>query len=157
MVCCFYGSVLAQRNRNRGTLTGGKKIMRGAIILLLMAATLACGNLHNAISTANDSSAQKSISAAEAKQHIGETATVCGVVASARFASNTRGQPTFLNLDEPYPRQIFTIVIWGSDRAKFGTPEQDYNNKRVCVTGKIQEFKGVPEIVAKEKSQISTR
>jgi hypothetical protein len=31
----------------------------------------------------------------------------------------------FLNLDQPYPREVFTVLIWGSDRAKFGTPEVD--------------------------------
>ncbi len=66
----------------------------------------------------------KRISAAEAKDHVGEVATVCGQVASAKSASSTRGRPTFLNLDKPYPEQIFTVVIWGDDRPKFGRPEQ---------------------------------
>jgi hypothetical protein len=57
----------------------------------------------------------------QAASHVGETATVCGTVASANYATRTKGQPTFLNLDQPYPRQLFTVVIWGSDRTKFGT------------------------------------
>lgn len=63
------------------------------------------------------------ITAAEAKDHVGETRTVCGKVASTHYASGSKGQPTFLNLDEPYPKEVFTILIWGSDRAKFGAPE----------------------------------
>ena len=51
----------------------------------------------------------------QAASHIGETATVCGIVASASYAVRTKGQPTFLNLDQPYPNQVFTIMIWGSD------------------------------------------
>jgi hypothetical protein len=43
------------------------------------------------------------LTAAQAKDHVGEPATVCGVVASATFATRTKGQPTFLNLDQPYP------------------------------------------------------
>ena len=62
------------------------------------------------------------ITAAEAKEHVGETRTVCGKVASTHFASKSKGEPTFLNLDEPYPKEVFTILIWGSDRAKFGAP-----------------------------------
>jgi hypothetical protein len=62
------------------------------------------------------------ITAAEAKDHVGETRTVCGKVASTHFAAKSKGQPTFLNLDEPYPKEVFTILIWGTDRAKFGTP-----------------------------------
>ena len=53
-------------------------------------------------------SAEHTISAAEASKHVGEKATVCGVVASASYASRTKGQPTFLNLDKPYPDAIFT-------------------------------------------------
>lgn len=98
--------------------------------------------------------AQSKLTAQEAKQHIGEIATVCGTVASARYASSTKGQPTFLNLDKSYPDQIFTIVIWGSSRQKFGTPESDYSAKRICVTGKIKEYRGSPEIIADSPKQI---
>ena len=99
--------------------------------------------------------AQKKLTAAEAKDHVGETATVCGNVVSTRYAASTKGQPTFLNLDKPYPNQIFTIVIWGSNRSKFGRPEVEYNEKRVCATGKIAQYRGVPEIVANDPGQIT--
>ncbi len=97
---------------------------------------------------------QKTLTASEAKDHIGEQATVCGKVVSTGYAENSRGKPTFLNLDKPYPEQIFTVVIWDSDRSKFGDPETAYRGKHVCVTGKITAFKGVPEIVASEPSQL---
>ena len=94
------------------------------------------------------------ITAAEAKDHVGEVRTVCGKVASTHYASGSKGQPTFLNLDEPYPKEDFTILIWGSDRAKFGAPETKYKDARVCVTGKITSFRGKPEVIATEPSQI---
>jgi hypothetical protein len=94
------------------------------------------------------------LSAVEAKNHIGETATVCGRVASSRYADKSKGQPTFLNLDEPYPTEIFTILIWGDDRAKFGAPESKYRDANVCVTGKIASYRGSPEIVATDANQI---
>ena len=37
----------------------------------------------------------KKLTTAEAKNHIGEQATVCGKVASGRYAASTRGKPTF--------------------------------------------------------------
>ena len=64
--------------------------------------------------------AQGPISATDAKNHVGEKATVCGRVASARYAMKSSGSPTFIDLDRAYPPQIFTIVIWGGDRRKFG-------------------------------------
>jgi hypothetical protein len=97
---------------------------------------------------------QKKLSASEAKDHFGETTTVCGEVVSAQYAVTTSGQPTFLNLDKPYPHQIFTIVIWGNSRSKFGKPEEDYKRKRICVLGKITAYAGLPEIVANDPKQI---
>jgi len=90
----------------------------------------------------------KRITPAAAKNHVGEQAMVCGKVASARYARDSKGEPTFLNLDQPYPKQVFTIVIWGDDRAKFGEPELKYRDQKICVTGKITGFRGEPEIVA---------
>jgi DNA/RNA endonuclease YhcR with UshA esterase domain len=103
---------------------------------------------------ATSATAQRKLTASEAKDHLGETATVCGSVVSTRYATSTKGQPTFLNLDKPYPNQIFTVLIWGENRSKFGTPESEYKGKRVCVTGQITEYKGVPEIVAHDPQQI---
>jgi hypothetical protein len=99
--------------------------------------------------------AQKKLAAAEAKDHVGEMATVCGNVVSTRYAASTKGQPTFLNLDKPYPNQIFTVVIWGSNRSKFGKPEAEYSEKRICVTGTITEYRGVPEVIADAPGQIT--
>ncbi len=98
--------------------------------------------------------AQKKFTASEAKDHYAEAATVCGDVVSTRYASSSKGQPTFLNLDKPYPNQIFTVVIWGNNRSKFKTPEEDYKDKKICVTGKITAYDGLPEIIADDPKQI---
>jgi hypothetical protein len=92
-----------------------------------------------------------------AKNHFRETATVCGVVVSTEYSASSRRSPTFLDLDHPSPQQPFTIVIWGADREKIGTPEATYAGKRVCVTGTIQDYLGTPEIVATDPAQIVTQ
>jgi hypothetical protein len=96
----------------------------------------------------------KKLTTAEAKDHIGDRATVCGKVVSTHYAKSSKGEPTFLNLDEPYPKEVFTILVWGSDREKFGTPEDEYKGLRVCITGKITSYRNRPEIVATERGQI---
>jgi hypothetical protein len=72
----------------------------------------------------------QSISAVDAKAHIGENATVCGKVASEHTATSSRGEPTFINLDAAYPNQVFTILVWGDDRSKVG--ELPRVGSRVC-------------------------
>jgi len=99
---------------------------------------------------ANAVCAQHKITAEDARDHVGEKVVVCGKVASEHFAATTKGQPTFINLDQPYPHQIFTIVIWGSDRPAFSEIPS-----KLCVTGTISLSKGVPEIIARSPSQIA--
>lgn len=91
----------------------------------------------------------------EAKNHIGENATVCGVVAGTHYAENSHGAPTFVNLGAPYPKQPFTILIWGEDLSKFNPKPSSWEGKRVCATGTITSYQGRPEIVAKEGAQVT--
>ncbi len=96
-----------------------------------------------------------SVSPGEAARHEGETATVCGVVAAAKFLADAPSQPTLLNLDKPYPDQVFTVVIFGDDRAKFGTPETTLQGKRICVTGVIKLYREQAEIILKDPSKLT--
>lgn len=94
------------------------------------------------------------LSATEAAQHVGEKATVCGVVASAHYADGIKRQPTFVNIDKPYPNPVFTILVWGDYRDRFATPPEDWHG-RVCATGVISAFHGKPEMKVISPSQIS--
>ena len=98
--------------------------------------------------------AQKTLTAAEAKSHTGERATVCGKIMSTLFAKSRRDSPTFLDVDKPYYDRVFTVLIWGMDRSKFGEPETTYRGKRICVTGKIADYRGLTVIDASEPSQV---
>jgi hypothetical protein len=98
--------------------------------------------------------AQKTLTATEAKSHMGEQATVCGKIMSTLFARTRRDSPTFLDVDKPYYDRVFTVLIWGMDRSKFGEPETTYRGKRVCVTGKVSDYKGMTVIAASEPSQL---
>ena len=122
------------------------------ILLLLLAGLPACQKRPQEQAVVVPATA---ISAVEAGAHIGETLTVCGRVASARYVYWTRGQPTFLNLDQAFPNQVFTVVIYSLDRPKFGMPpEERFLGKPVCVTGLIEEEEGLPQIVVTQPAQI---
>lgn len=41
-----------------------------------------------------------------------------------------------------------------TERTFPGKPEKDYANKNVCVTGKLIDYKGKPEIVATKPAEI---
>ena len=106
------------------------------------------------LGTSNAVADDSNISAADAIHFVGHIATVCGQVASAKYASSTNGQPTFLNLDEPYPNQVFTAVIWGKDRASFSYAPEFLARKHICVTGKVQLYREKAEIIVSSPNQI---
>ena len=99
--------------------------------------------------------APPTLTATEAKKHVGENATVCGLVVDVHFASGSKGLPTFVNLDKPYPNQIFTVLIWGDDLPRFTENPAKWQGRKICATGTISEYRGSPEIVASSKDQVT--
>jgi hypothetical protein len=99
------------------------------------------------VSVAMLSGVAQTISAAERAHHIGERRTVCGEIAGEHTATNSHGTPTFINLDKPYPHQVFTVLIWGEDKEQVG---QLPTSGKICATGTISQYKGSPEIVLRD-------
>ena len=81
--------------------------------------------------------AADSIAPADAINHVGQHAGVCGKVVSTKYAQSSRRSPTFLNLDQPYPNQVFTAVIWGDARPRFHTAPELLQGHSICVTGTV--------------------
>jgi len=99
--------------------------------------------------------AKGQVSTSQAKYFYGEEATICGKVVATKFNQNGKTDPTYINLDKKFPEQIFTLVIFGKDRVNFGyAPEKYLYDKRICVTGKVLEYKGIAEIIANNEKQI---
>ena len=121
------------------------KIASGLCVLLfaLLSGVLVC--------------AQQKLEPEEAKAHVGEQATVCGSVRDVHYAEHTKGKPTLIYLDRSYPGEVFVILIVGRDRSKFGDPERKYAAKRVCVTGVISVYDGVPIIAAHDPGVIKVQ
>ena len=98
---------------------------------------------------------QAKVSIDSLSSHIGDSITVCSKVFSARYLEQSNRQPTFLDLGADYPNNLLTVVIFGENRQKFtGFPEVLFANKNICVTGKLEDYKGRPEIIVSNPDQI---
>lgn len=89
------------------------------------------------------------IPANAAKDHIGEQKTVTGKIVEVNRAEKL----VRLNLDQPFPRQTFTIVIFASQTNQF----QDLDalqGKTIEVSGKITEYRQRPQMVLTSTNQI---
>ncbi len=99
--------------------------------------------------------AQTTIAAKDAPQHIGDTVTICEKVYSTKLMDNTN--MTLLNLGGNYPNQLLTIMIPPADRDKFKQPEIALKGKTICVTGKLVNYRDKPEIVVTDPAQITIK
>src|SRR6185312_3325777 len=97
--------------------------------------------------------AQTKIPAKEAAKHVGETVMVCDKVFGTKFFENNG--ITLLDLGGNHPNQYLTIVINKEDRSKFANKPEDYfKGVNVCVTGKIIDYKGKPEIIVTDPKDL---
>jgi len=79
---------------------------------------------------------------ADAIDHIGEEATVCGEVTGAKFSSHRKRKPTFIDFGPPHPNHVFTALIWGEFRDRFDYVPESLLGKTICVSGTITEHNG---------------
>ena len=100
-------------------------------------------------------SAQNKIRIEEASKHIGEVVTVCDKVYDGKFEKDSKTKLTFLELGGAFPRHNLTALIKFEDRKKFiNKPENYYVEKDVCITGKVIEVNGKPNLVISKGADI---
>src|SRR5262245_23074774 len=87
----------------------------------------------------------------QAPQHIGENATVEGVVVAV--STSKRGN-TFINFGGVYPNQTFTGWIPAGTPLASDPSIQSLQGKRVKITGLIEPYRGKPEIKVLSRDQI---
>jgi len=92
-----------------------------------------------------------------AKDHVGETVTVCGKVVGTKigkYGIAKHGKPVNFDLDQPEPDTAFFFVAFGTEA---GGPQEAiaaYKDKSVCVTGKVAEAGNKPYILAADRTMI---
>jgi len=105
---------------------------------------------------ANPSFSQTEIKLDSVDKHVGDSVIVCGQVNDAYYASRIENTPTFLNIGGKYPNQKLTVVIWNDIRKEFEkAPEEMFKDQKICVLGRIELYKGKPQIVVRRAIQIT--
>jgi hypothetical protein len=111
-----------------------------------------------ALSVSVAQNAQSSrVSPAAAKNHVGETAMVCGKVVETKvnkYGVAGHGIPVMLDLDQPEPNPVFFVVTFGSREGGPNEVIAAYKNKNICATGKITLASGKPYIILADRTNI---
>lgn len=92
--------------------------------------------------------AQQKITTTDFKDHYGKTITLCDTVYSFKIVSDTL---TLINMGGNYPNQKFIVAIKGN---KVTLDWVNLKRKHLCVTGVMELYKNMPEIVAFEPNQV---
>jgi hypothetical protein len=91
--------------------------------------------------------AQHTFNAADFKNNLGKTGTLCDTVYSMKTVNDTLA---LLNMGAAYPRQKYTIAVKGN---KIKLDLAHIKGKQVCVTGVFEMFKDQPEVAADRPEQ----
>ena len=154
--------MIAQQNFNRNNFLIRIIVTTVAVVLVMYLAkiwfvdkptTLDSKSKQESVTLSEDLQSQNAsgvISWQDADKHYGEYATVEGKI----VATHNSGKACFLNFHPNY-RRYFTAVIFASEFSRFPVePENFYYGKKVRVSGYIKEYKGKPEIILDDPSQI---
>jgi DNA/RNA endonuclease YhcR with UshA esterase domain len=93
--------------------------------------------------------AVKPVPAAEARTMIGTNAVIVGKVAEVYKTEKV----TRLNFEEKYPKQTFTAVVFARNYNVF-TNLDALTGKTVEISGKVQEYRGKPEVILNSRGQM---
>ena len=132
------GPLGARRNTNGHRWRMKKPFLH---VISLLVAMLACAK----------SATTVPILPEEAKDHVGEDVRVRGLVEQVSFS---RKGHAFLNFGEWYPRRVFTGSVRADDVERVGGLSTISRGKSCDHQGRIELFKGRPEIVITSPNQI---
>lgn len=91
------------------------------------------------------------IAVIDAIQNIGKKVTICSTVYGIKSAEKI----TQMNIGGKFPNSPLTIIIFASSYGNFPTPPAEtYKDKNVCVTGRLEEYKGKAQIVVDSASDL---
>lgn len=97
---------------------------------------------------------QKRISADEAYKHYGETVTICDRIYGIEMLDNVKF-PQAIKVGNSNKKNILSIILTVESIQKLTEKgKKSLLNKDVCVTGKVMQHRGIPEIIIDRTKEI---
>lgn len=97
------------------------------------------------------------INISDIAKHVGDSVRLCAKVHNSRYFQSAINRPTILDVSDSYTNPL-NIIIWDHDRKNFANaPESLYNNKEVCISGLVEVYNNIPQIVIRNRNQITVK
>jgi hypothetical protein len=99
--------------------------------------------------------AQEEIKIEEAKDHVGDTVHLVSKVFGVKYFADAKEPVTLINIGAAFPNQLLTAVVKNEVRGKMllEPTEDNLIGKEVLLTGKLELYKGKPQIIILQPSQ----
>jgi endonuclease G len=95
---------------------------------------------------------KNTLNSLEADLFMDKKACVCGMVVSTR---KTNSGSVFFNFDAKFPDHTFSGSVWASNIKNFTyDPEIEFLGKKICITGKITDYKGKPTMTVEHGKKV---
>ena len=96
--------------------------------------------------------AKKGIDIKEAANNIGKQVTICEHIYSIKETPTI----TQISVGAKYPNNPLTIIIFAASYSNFPKSLGElYRDKNICVFGKIEDYKGKPQIIIEKPGYIT--
>lgn len=89
-------------------------------------------------------------------KHKGDTVNIIGFVACTQFKASSKNAYTLMTVKMNNSKDLIRLLVLNSDRENFAeAPETAYLNQYVQIMGKVELYKGMPQIILHSDRQIS--
>ena len=123
----------------------GKPIKMKAVISFFIASILSVHSFSQNWTRLND-----------VAKHKGDTVNIIGFVASTQFKASSKNACTLMTVKMNNSKDLIRLLVLNSDRENFAeAPETAYLNQYVQIIGKVELYKGMPQIILHSDRQIS--
>jgi hypothetical protein len=97
---------------------------------------------------------QDTITTDKVKDYMDKEVHVIGKVVSYKLAAESKNT-NYINIDKPYPENIFTVVITNNYLEKLNIKIEDLKDKNIYIKGKITTYKNDPKQIPQIYNPIS--
>ena len=99
--------------------------------------------------------AQKKIELSEVSKHVGDSVKVEGKIFGVKSFPGGKNAKVLLNLGADFPNQLLTVAVYdGYKTENVEFPTEKFKGEIAIVTGKIELYKGKPQIVVRSPDQL---
>jgi hypothetical protein len=148
----FTGFTLSKKYLERNRAVVVKQLLKAGMRLAALLNTLFASPAASIDFKAITAKYKNGIDVKEVMNYVGKEVTVCAKVYSTRATTAI----TQISVGGAYPNNPLTIIVFAKNYTNFTIPPEDMlKDKNICVKGKIELYRGKPQIIVEKPGDVT--